>query len=87
MFLKTEMKVEWIQYLYDLKKMTSSVQRCIKKCLRYCFLDTPKKNQGGVNNYQHFRKDFVYSYGLAHSRIALTLPWSTALNHLVVNSL
>ena len=67
MFLKIDMKVEWIQYLYDLKKMKSSVQRCIKKCLLYCFLDIPKKNQGGVNYYQHFRKDFIKPYGLAHS--------------------
>ena len=26
-----------------------------------------QKNQGGVNYYQHFRKDFIKSYGLAHS--------------------
>ena len=61
------MKVEWIQYLYDLKKMKSSVQRCIKKCLLYCFPDTAKKNQGGVNYYQQFRKYFIKPDGLAHS--------------------
>ena len=43
------------------------MQRCINKCLLYCFLDTPKKNQGGLNYYQHFRKDFIKPYGLAHS--------------------
>ena len=32
----------------------------------YCYLDTPKKNQGGVNYYQHLRKDFIKPYGLAH---------------------
>ena len=67
MFLKTNMKVEWIQYLYDLKKMKSSGQRCIKKCLLYCFLDTAKKNQGGANYYQQFRKDFIKPDGPAHS--------------------
>ena len=43
------------------------MQCCIKKCLLYCFLDTPKKSQGGVNYYQHFRKDCIKPYGLAHS--------------------
>ena len=33
---------------------------------RYFCLDTPKKNQGGVNYYQHFRKDFIRPYGLTH---------------------
>ena len=37
----------------------------------FCFpifcLDTPKKNQGGVNFYQHFRKDYVRPYGLTHA--------------------
>ena len=30
-------------------------------------IDTPKKSDGGVNYYQHFRKDFIRPYGLAHS--------------------
>lgn len=34
----------------------------------FSFLDTPKKNQGGDNYYQHFRKDFIIPYGLAHAR-------------------
>ena len=33
-------------------------------------IDTPKKNDGGVNFYQHFRKDFIRPYGLAHSEDA-----------------
>ena len=31
------------------------------------FSDAPKKNQGGVKYYQHFRKDFIKPYGLAHA--------------------
>ena len=31
------------------------------------FVDTPKKNDGGVNYYQHFHKDFIRPYGLAHT--------------------
>ena len=43
------------------------MQGCIRKCLLYCFSDTPQKNQGGVNYFQHFQKDFIKPYGLAHS--------------------
>ena len=32
----------------------------------YCYLDTPKKDQDGVNYYQHFRKDYIKPYGLAY---------------------
>lgn len=34
----------------------------------FCYLDSPKKNQGGVNYYQHFRKDFIKPHGLAHGK-------------------
>ena len=40
---------------------------CIKEMFLYCYLDTPKKNQGGINYYQHFQKD-LKPYGLTVSK-------------------